>query len=244
VANTSGLMSVALAAAALAWPSAGTVAQTANHAWVTAWGTSQQALGDVRITSATVRTIARVTIPGDSVRIRLDNTFGLAPVVFGKASIGPRIRGPALAAGLVRPVTFGGKEFVTIPAGASVVSDPAALRVDAQQDLAVSVFVAAADARPSQHTNAYVTSYLTDNGAGDHTASEDGRPFTGKTTATFWLKSVDVRPAPGAGATAVVAFGDSITDGTCSTLDAHDRLGGYRGPAPGRAENGPARRSQ
>jgi lysophospholipase L1-like esterase len=51
--------------------------------------------------------------------------------------------------------------------------------------------------------------------------SEDGKPFTGKTTALFWLKSIDVRPA--APASAIVAFGDSITDGTCATLDAHDR---------------------
>jgi lysophospholipase L1-like esterase len=29
--------------------------------------------------------------------------------------------------------------------------------------------------------------------------------------------------SPAAGATTIVAFGDSITDGTCSTLDAHDR---------------------
>src|ERR1700694_993249 len=37
----------------------------------------------------------------------------------------------------------------------------------------------------------------------------------------YWLKAIHVRPT--ASATAIVAFGDSITDGTCSTLDAHDR---------------------
>jgi lysophospholipase L1-like esterase len=36
-----------------------------------------------------------------------------------------------------------------------------------------------------------------------------------------WLKAVDVRAA--APTTAIVAFGDSITDGTCTTLDGHDR---------------------
>ena len=100
---------------------------------------------------------------------------------------------------------------------------PTSVHVEAQQDLAVSLFVAAADAQPSQHTNAYVTSYITDNGGGDQTASEDGRRFATATTATYWLKSIDVQPIAGSGATAIVAFGDSITDGTCSTLDAHDR---------------------
>jgi hypothetical protein len=76
--------------------------------------------------------------------------------------------------------------------------------------------------QPSQHNNAVVTSYLTDSGAGDQSASEDGRLFTGKTNAMFWLKSMDVQPA--SRASAIVAFGDSI-DGTCTTLDALSLLG-------------------
>ena len=196
LASTSSLIGLALAAAVSALSCDAAIAQGAN-AWVTAWGTSQQGLGNSKITNATIRIIARVTIPGESVRVRLDNTFGPVPVTFGKASVAPRIRGPALAAGMVKPLTFGGKDSVTIPAGGSVVSDPAALHVEAQQDLAVSLFVAAADAQPSQHTNAYVTSYLTDNGGGDQTASEDGRRFATATTATYWLKSIDVQPIAG-----------------------------------------------
>src|SRR5258706_6398325 len=196
-------------------------AQNANQNWVTAWGTSQQGLSETKISNATVRMIARVTIPGDTVRVRLDNSFGAAPVIFAHASIGPRVRGPALAAGLVRPLTLGGKNTVTVPAGGTAESDPIALHVDAQQDLAVSLFVSGADIQPSQHNNAQVTSYVTDNGAGDQTESTDGKGFAGKTTAMYWLKSIDVRPA--SPATAIIMFGDSITDGTCTTLDAHDR---------------------
>jgi lysophospholipase L1-like esterase len=217
--NKSGLMFLALATV-FGWHSPAD-AQNAAPAWVTAWGTSQQGLGATKITNATVRMIARVTIPGDSVKVRLDNTFGLGPVVFGRASIGPRVRGAALATGTIKALTFGGNGSVTVPAGATVESDPIPFHVDAQQDIAVSLFVAAADVQPSQHNNAVVTSYLTDNGAGDQSASADGKAFTGKTTSMFWLKSIDVRPATPAAV--IVAFGDSITDGTCSTLDAHDR---------------------
>jgi lysophospholipase L1-like esterase len=220
-----GLSGLAMAAASLLASNAllltGAVAQDANPGWITAWATSQQGLGPAKISNATVRMIARVTAPGASVRIRLDNTFGSTPVTFSKATIGLRVRGPALAAGLVKSLTFGGKDSVTVATGATVASDPVALHVEALQDVAVSLFVPAADVQPSQHSNAQVTSYLTDNGAGDQTASEDGKPFAGKTTAMLWLKSIDVSPA--AGATTIVAFGDSITDGTCSTLDAHDR---------------------
>ena len=222
----SGLMGLVIATAfacgTIAWllPT-GAAAQTANPAWITAWATSQQGLGPAKISNATVRMIARVTVPGDSVRVRLDNTFGTAPVVFGKATVALRERGPAVAVGLVKPLTFAGKDSVTVAIGATVESDPVALHVEALQDVAVSLFVPDADVQPSQHTNAQVTSYLTDNGAGDKSGSEDGKPFTGKTTSMLWLKSIDVSPASRAGT--IVAFGDSITDGTCSTLDAHDR---------------------
>lgn len=213
----SGLM--ALGVAALAALSSPSFAQTN---WVAAWGSSQQGLGETKLSNATARMIARVTLPGSAVRVRLDNTFGTAPLVIGRATIAPRVRGPAVAAGLVKPVTFKGQASVTIPAGGSVESDAIALRVDAQQELAVSMHVAGAEIQPSQHNNAQVTSYLTENGAGDQTASEDGKAFAGRTTTSmFWLKAIDVQPM--APASAIIAFGDSITDGTCTTLDSHDR---------------------
>jgi len=189
--------------------------------WVTAWGTSQQGLGETKIGNASARMIARVTLPGDGLRIRLDNTFGKAPVTFAHVTVGPRVRGPALAAGLVKPVTFGGKSSITIAAGGTAQSDAVAMQIEAQQDIGVSLFVTGTDVQPSQHNNAQVTSYLTDNNAGDSTESADGKAFTGKTTSMFWLKSIDVRPT--APASSIIAFGDSITDGTCTTLDAHDR---------------------
>jgi lysophospholipase L1-like esterase len=196
-------------------------AQNAGPNWVAAWATSQQGLSDAKISNATLRLIARVTGPGDALRVRLDNTFGKSAVTFAHASVAPRVRGAAVAMGLVKPLSFGGKGSVTIPAGATVESDAVALRVDAQQDIAVSIFVSGADVQPSQHNNAVVTSYMTENGAGDQTETADAKPFSKTTTAMFWLKGIDVRPS--GSASAIVAFGDSITDGTCTTLDAHDR---------------------
>jgi lysophospholipase L1-like esterase len=210
--------------------------------WITAWGTSQAGLAPeaVKITNATVRMMARVTIPGDSVRVRLDNTFGTSPLVIGKASVGHRMRsaGAQLVAGSNKPVLFKGSATVTIPAGGSVVSDTVALKVLAWQDLAVSLHIPESNVRPSQHGGAVKTSFMTADGAGDLTADESGTPFTPPTpgatpaagtppptgraiTSTYWLKSIDVLSSTSTGA--IVAFGDSITDGSCTTLDAHDR---------------------
>jgi lysophospholipase L1-like esterase len=210
----------AIALAFASWPAFG---QT-GPGWTTAWGTSQQALGQTRVSNATLRLIARVTTSGDAIRLRFDNTFGTMPVTFGKVSAGPRqsANNPAsISPGLLMPVTFDGQSSVTIAAGGSVTSDPIPLRVDAQEDVAVSVYVPAADVRASQHNGAVVTSFITDYGAGDLTASESGMPFKTRITTMPWLKAIDVRAT--VPTTAIVAFGDSITDGTCTTLDAHDR---------------------
>jgi lysophospholipase L1-like esterase len=118
-------------------------------------------------------------------------------------------------------VSFHNSARVVIPAGGSVTSDPVRMSVLAQQDLAVSLHIPDADVRPSQHTGAQVTSYVTANGSGDLAADETSKPFTGTTTSTFWLKAIDVASSSATGS--IVAFGDSITDGTCSTIDAHDR---------------------
>jgi len=207
----------------VAFASCPAFAQT-SPGWITAWATSQQTLGQTQVSNATLRLIARVTAPGDAIRLRFDNTFGSAPVTFGKVSAGPRqsANNPAsISPGVLMPVTFDGKSSITIAAGGSVMSDRVPLAVDAQEDLAVSVYIPGADVPASQHTRAMVTSFITDNGAGDLTTSESGAPFKTRITTMPWLKAIDVSVT--APTTAIVAFGDSITDGTCTTLDGHDR---------------------
>lgn len=68
-------------------------AQPAGPRWVTAWATSQQDLGPDGVSNATVRMIARVTAAGESVRIRLDNTYGREPLELGAAAVGQPMRG-------------------------------------------------------------------------------------------------------------------------------------------------------
>jgi lysophospholipase L1-like esterase len=193
--------------------------------WRTAWATSQQTAGTTEIRNTTVRLIARTSIAGDAVRIRLDNTYGKSPLRVGAAHVGVRSRGAALAAGSNRPILFAGASSVTIPPGGSVRSDPVQLRVMALQDLAVSLYVPDANTDPSQHTNAVVTSYVAAANAGDLSRADTGDAFKEPITSMPWLKAIDVLSSSAAGA--IVMFGDSITDGTCATVDAHDRWGDW-----------------
>jgi lysophospholipase L1-like esterase len=189
--------------------------------WITAWGASQHGLAPAPISNATVRMIARVTIAGEAVRIRIDNTFGTTPLAIGRVHVGTPVRGARLAPGSNRQVWFNRSASVHIPPGGFAVSDPVPMPVLARQDLAVSLYVPESDVRPSQHAGARVTSYVTPDRTGDASADESGKAFSATTTAMFWLKGIDVLSSSSTGA--IVAFGDSITDGSCTTLDAHDR---------------------
>ena len=207
-------------------------AQEKKGNWVVAWTTSMVGLAQtaggrggtpepMTLTNATVRMIVRPTIGGDSVRVRVDNTFGTAPLTIGGGSIGISLVRRGLIDGSVVKLTFGGSPTVTVPAGKRVMSDQATLKVQAGQDLAVSLYVPGTKVPITSHNGALTTSFLTKNDAGNHAADVNNMAFTETTTAMYFVSALDVMTSNAAGA--IVAFGDSITDGTCATLDAHNR---------------------
>ena len=98
-----------------------------------------------------------------------------------------------------------------------VVSDPVNLDVDALSDLAVSIYLPQPSAATTMHLLALQTSYIAA-GNGDFTAAAD-LPGASTTTAWHFLTGVDVS----ARSAAIVALGDSITDGANSTTDANLR---------------------
>ena len=71
------------------------------------------------------------------------------------------------------------------------------------------------------HAKAMATSYVTAPKAGAHSREESGDAFLYSTTSWYFLDALEVF-AP-AGTEVVAAFGDSITDGTGSTLNGDDR---------------------
>src|SRR5260221_669886 len=166
----------------------------------------------------TLRQIVHTSIGGDAVRVVLANSFGTAPMTVGAASVGLRESGAAIVTTTSHPVMFGGKPSVTIPAGAVMISDPVAMALPAFADLAVDVFLPddMSTMPVTVHAGARQTSYAS---GGNH-AGEHELPSPSTTTSWFYLARVEVRTAAAA---AIVTLGDSITDGTASTLDANAR---------------------
>lgn len=219
------VVAMAMSTAALIFPG-GAIA--GGSTWVKTWAASPQPVwgGDFplptllpfNLWNQTVRQKVRVSLGGNRLRIVLSNEYGKEPLVIDSVHIAlPGAGGPTIDTGTDRVVTFGGVERLAIPAGAPAISDPIELAVPARGDVVVSFFARAPIPVTTFHWDAQQTGYI---GAGDQVSEPTIDQPTEVTTRIF-VSDVLVEAPDGAGA--VVAFGDSITDGAASGLDTNSR---------------------
>jgi len=193
---------------------AGAKDSVGNRQWVATWAVSpQRAPAPLAIDGQTLRQVVHVSLGGKTVRVRFSNAYGTAPLVIGSAHVALSAGGGAIVGGTDRTLTFGGAPTIAIPAGALAVSDPVALTVADLGDLAVSLFLPGVVAATTFHESALHTNYLS--APGDFTAAGT---IAGSTTEAYhFLSGLEVVAAKRAGA--IVALGDSVTDGYLSTVD-------------------------
>src|SRR5229473_2257769 len=93
--------------------------------WVGTWSAAMQAtfpsVSPATFTNVTLRQVVRITIGGASVGVRSD--------------------GSSVRAGSLRTLRFGGASSISVPPGAVAITDPVLLHLDAQDDLAISLYV-------------------------------------------------------------------------------------------------------
>lgn len=193
----------------------------AEEHWVTTWGTSLIDLGLLSMPLSdgiTLRQVVHASAGGERLRVRLSNRFGTTPLVIAAAHVALRDSGSSIVAASDRALAFEGQASITIPAGEERTSDPVALSVAAFADLAVSLELPGSVLAQTVHSTAIETAYATDaeGAAGEATLSV-------ASTYVSWLfiEAVDVEAAPEQ--RAIVAFGDSITDGYMGTDGANKR---------------------
>ncbi len=211
--------------------------------WNTAWAASVQGpypIGNVSLPTKldqvfpspeagarnqSFRLIVRPDVWGPQARIRLSNALGTKPITFDDVFVGLQLSGSAVVKGTNTPVLFGGRTSVTIAPGTDAWSDSVTLRTAGAgtegRKLAVSLHVAGESGPMTWHAKALTTSYVTWPGSGSTTGDEREQAFPASTTSWFFLDAVDMRMPEGT--RTIVALGDSITDGTASTLNGDDR---------------------
>jgi len=195
--------------------------------WIGTWTSSPQPVWTpdfpvpigmpANVWKQTVRQTARLSIGGTRVRIVLSNEYGKTPLTIGAAEIALAGEGGKIKEGSGHAVTFGGNPTVVIPPGAPAISDPIDMSVDPLALVSVSLYLPNVTPLTTIHWDGHETAYI---GAGNQVSSVDF-DASSKMTQRVFLSEIMV-DAP-AGARAVVAFGDSITDGDGSTVDGNDR---------------------
>ena len=175
------------------------------------------------LVESTLREIVHTSIAGKSVRVRLTNEFGTEPLRIDAATIATSAGVSSIDAASLHDLMFGGSPSIVIPPGAEVLTDPVAMATPASANLAISIYLPLQQISDvSVHSSAQQDNFFeTGNHVRDASFAE---PVV--TPSWYFLKGVDVEPANGHAA-AIVAFGDSITDGALSTENANHRWTDY-----------------
>jgi lysophospholipase L1-like esterase len=248
VAFAVGTLAANPAAAAAGDPSG----NNGNEHWVGSWSTGLQtpsATTTVTFSNQTLRQIVRTSIGGDQVRVRLTNALGTAPLLIGATHIALRapcavtpngpypappigscttVEGSAIVPDSDRQLLFGGVPSIIIPAGGMVLSDAVNLDVPDLGDLAISIYLPGTVGPPTdpsispitRHGSSFQTNYVSP--AGDYTGVVSlPLPTTTLVTSWYFLSGVEVKAVKET--MAIVTLGDSITDGTRSTVNTNNR---------------------
>ncbi|GIE97529.1 SGNH/GDSL hydrolase family protein [Paractinoplanes rishiriensis] len=165
-----------------------------------------------------VRQPVRVSRGGSSIKIKISNVYGTSPLHLTGASIGRAGDGAAIRPGSLRTVTFHHRRSAVVAAGRQLSSDVVDLPVAPLERLTVTLYFAGATGPATFHPFALATSYRA---TGDHLRDRTGDAYTETSQSWYYLSGVEVTGNRRAGT--VVAFGDSITDGSFTTPDADNR---------------------
>ena len=178
----------------------------------------------------TFRLIVRPGAWSAQARLRFSNMFGTRAVTLDDVFTGMQGGGASVVPGTNRRVTFnGGRSAITLPPGQSAFSDPVELPLAARapldllegRKLAVSFHVAESSGPMTWHAKALQTSYVSVPGGGSHGAEESDAAFPFSTTSWYFLDAVEAQVTDDV--RVIACLGDSITDGTGSTLNGDDR---------------------
>lgn len=214
----SGLALLLAGAAALSFARPPFTASAAPAQWATSWIAPAQPLWDSgfalplgmprQLQDVTLRQHLRISVGGERLRLVVSNEYGHSPLKVASAHVGLGASGPGAYA------RFQGSKEITVAAGAKAVSDPIAVAVPSGARLQVDLYLPDRTPLAGFHWDARDQTLLLSGNVAGRAAAESGE--RGETLATrAFLSAVMVEAARAP--VAVVALGDSITDGNGST---------------------------
>lgn len=183
-----------------------------EQTFVTAWGNATS-IAERRpenyAKDLTLRYPVKLFVSGDAVRIRLDNFCGTEPITVTSASIAGSAGGDTIKTDSIATLTFDGNESVTIPAGASVLSDTIDFTVKAGESFAVSLYF---EGFTQMRSGIVITGPLSGGyfAVGNQTKYAVLDKDTSKKT-NFYYFLTDIEVRTNTDAKTLICYGDSIT---------------------------------
>lgn len=195
-----------------------------SEPWVGSWATSQQLVEPNNmppapgLTDRTIRQVVRVSIGGEHIRLKLSNQYGNSPLEINAVHIAESERTYMIKSETGKIVTFNGGDLsITIPPGETIVSDPFDYNLSKLTNIAITINFGAVPNDLTGHPGSRTTSYISPN------SSVDVARMESITTTDHWYVISGIDVLSEANEVAVVALGDSITDGRGSITNQNNR---------------------
>jgi lysophospholipase L1-like esterase len=197
------------------------------NAWMATWAASPQSGTPnpreplLNIDNQTVRERMRLSVGGSQIRVRLSNEFGSSPLSISSVTVAMPTDASGVKKESIQSITFEGHNSITIPAGAPVLSDPIRFPVTSGTEISISIYFPNRVLTPTLHAFEFKHAVVSQRGDFTHGEKIDAAAVS---TASISVSAVLVPGQPSE--RLVVAFGDSITDGDGSTVDADNNWPG------------------
>jgi lysophospholipase L1-like esterase len=191
--------------------------------WVGTWATSQQIVEPANMPPApglsgnTLRQVVHLSLGGQRLRVRFSNVFGDAPLTIAESAFAPSLGESRVDAAAQRTLAFGGNASVVIEPGTDTVSDVLAFDLAPLANVAITTRFERVPAVLTGHPGSRTTSYIQPGDA----LSAPALPAA--VTTVHWYVATGIDVVGPVRAAAVVALGNSITDGRGSGTDRQNR---------------------
>ena len=191
--------------------------------WMGTWSTAEQLVepGNMPpspgLTNNSLRQVVRVSIGGDSLRVKFSNEFSTSPVTMKSVQLAVSTGSGAIEVPTNRELTFHGIPEVIMNPGIAVTSDPISFHLEPRMDIALTIYFGQTSASVTGHPGSRTTSYFL---TGNVTSAID---FSAAVKTDHWyiINGIDVLVPSTEAAVAII--GNSITDGRGSTTNMQNR---------------------
>lgn len=192
--------------------------------WIGTWATAPQTVVksfmpyNNNMSNRSVRQVVKVSIGGETVRLKLSNIYSTEPVVIRSIYIAHAKDSFAIDAKSAKYLKFDNKYKTVIPAGKAIVSDALPFDLKPLERVSITINYTSAPAIPTVHMGSRTTSYIMKGVTNAHSNFETAF----RENHWYNICGIDVYSMrTDLGSIAII--GNSITDGKCSTDNAQNR---------------------